>query len=133
MNRTRLAGYSWRPRRGAGAVERGGLENRWACKRPLGSNPSPAASARAETAASGGAIQPFGRGVRSRVGAAVARVAVEEQHRHALAEAGVNIGIISTSAIRISCVVPAADVETAVQAVHERFKLHDPVLMVESG
>src|SRR5262245_3961534 len=32
-----------RLRRGAGAVERGGLENRWACKRPLGSNPSPAA------------------------------------------------------------------------------------------
>ena len=31
------------PRRGAGAVERGGLENRWACKRPEGSNPSPAA------------------------------------------------------------------------------------------
>ena len=29
-------------RRGAGAVERGGLENRWACKRLLGSNPSPA-------------------------------------------------------------------------------------------
>src|SRR5689334_12722506 len=31
-------------RRGAGAVERGGLENRWARERPLGSNPSPAAS-----------------------------------------------------------------------------------------
>lgn len=29
-------------RRGAGAVERGGLENRWACKRPVGSNPTPA-------------------------------------------------------------------------------------------
>ena len=33
-------------RRGAGAVERGGLENRWACKRPVGSNPTPAVSAR---------------------------------------------------------------------------------------
>ena len=31
-------------RRGAGAVERGGLENRWACKRPVGSNPTPAAT-----------------------------------------------------------------------------------------
>ena len=31
------------PRRGAGAVERGGLENRWARKRPVGSNPTPAA------------------------------------------------------------------------------------------
>ncbi len=30
-------------RRGAGAVERVGLENRWACKRPVGSNPTPAA------------------------------------------------------------------------------------------
>src|SRR5947207_15937929 len=29
--------------RGAGAVERGGLENRWACKRLVGSNPTPAA------------------------------------------------------------------------------------------
>jgi hypothetical protein len=32
-----------RPRRGARAVESGGLENRWACKRPVGSNPTPAA------------------------------------------------------------------------------------------
>ena len=32
-----------RSRRGARAVESGGLENRWACKRLLGSNPSPAA------------------------------------------------------------------------------------------
>ncbi len=49
----------------------------------------------------------------------------------ALAEAGVNIGIISTSAIRISCVVPAADAERAVQAVHERFALHEPVVTAE--
>jgi aspartate kinase len=40
----------------------------------------------------------------------------------ALAEAGINIEIISTSSIRISCVVRAADVERAVQAVHERFR-----------
>ena len=44
----------------------------------------------------------------------------------ALAEAGINIGIISTSSVRISCVVPLADVERAVQAVHERFALHEP-------
>ncbi len=31
-------------RRGARAVESGGLENRWACKRPVGSNPTPAAT-----------------------------------------------------------------------------------------
>ena len=40
----------------------------------------------------------------------------------ALAEAGINIEIISTSSIRISCVIRAADVERAVQAVHERFR-----------
>jgi aspartate kinase len=40
----------------------------------------------------------------------------------ALAEAGINIEIISTSSIRISCVVRAGDVERAVQAVHERFR-----------
>jgi aspartate kinase len=41
----------------------------------------------------------------------------------ALASAGINIEIISTSSIRISCVVRAADVERAVHAVHERFRL----------
>jgi aspartate kinase len=41
----------------------------------------------------------------------------------ALAEAGINIEIISTSSIRISCVVRASDVERAVNAVHERFRL----------
>ena len=41
----------------------------------------------------------------------------------ALAEAGVNIEIISTSSIRVSCVVRAADVERAVRAVHDRFGL----------
>ena len=41
----------------------------------------------------------------------------------ALAEAGINIEIISTSSIRISCVVRAEDVERAVNAVHERFRL----------
>ena len=41
----------------------------------------------------------------------------------ALAEAGINIEIISTSSIRVSCVVRAAQVEEAVRAVHERFRL----------
>ena len=40
----------------------------------------------------------------------------------ALAEAGINIEIISTSSIRISCVIRATEVERAVQAVHERFR-----------
>ena len=40
----------------------------------------------------------------------------------ALAAAGINIEIISTSSIRVSCVVRAAEVERAVQAVHDRFR-----------
>jgi aspartate kinase len=41
----------------------------------------------------------------------------------ALAQAGINLEIISTSSIRISCVVRAADVERAVQAIHDRFQI----------
>jgi aspartate kinase len=47
----------------------------------------------------------------------------------ALAEAGVNIQMISTSAIRVSCIIPEANVETAVRAVHERFKLSEEVVL----
>jgi aspartate kinase len=43
----------------------------------------------------------------------------------ALADAGVNIEMISTSTIRISCVVRSADVTTAVRAIHDRFHLSD--------
>jgi aspartate kinase len=43
----------------------------------------------------------------------------------ALADAGVNIEMISTSTIRISCVVRSADVNTAVRAIHDRFHLSD--------
>jgi aspartate kinase len=50
----------------------------------------------------------------------------------ALAEAGINIQIISTSSIRISCLVPAADVERAVRAVHARFRLAEPALETEA-
>ena len=41
----------------------------------------------------------------------------------ALAEAGINIGIISTSSIRISCVIASGEVQRAVQVVHDRFRL----------
>ena len=43
----------------------------------------------------------------------------------ALADAGINIEIISTSSIRVSCVVPAADCDRAVNVIHERLKLAD--------
>ena len=47
----------------------------------------------------------------------------------ALAEAGVNIEMISTSAIRVSCVIREEQVQQAVQAVHERFRLSDEVVL----
>lgn len=40
-----------------------------------------------------------------------------------LAAAGINIEMISTSAIRISCIVREAQVEQAVQALHDAFEL----------
>ncbi len=41
----------------------------------------------------------------------------------AVAAAGVNIEMISTSAIRISCVIPEGDIERAVQELHTAFGL----------
>jgi aspartate kinase len=49
----------------------------------------------------------------------------------ALAEAGINIEIISTSSIRISCVVRASEVERAVKAVHDKFRLSETVALRE--
>jgi aspartate kinase len=49
----------------------------------------------------------------------------------ALAEAGINIQIISTSSIRISCVVRGSEVERAVRAVHDRFRLSEPAVAAE--
>ena len=43
----------------------------------------------------------------------------------ALADAGINIEIISTSSIRVSCVVRAREAERAVHVVHERLKVAD--------
>jgi len=42
----------------------------------------------------------------------------------ALAQAGINIELISTSSIRVSCVVRATEVEAAVRAVHDRFRIY---------
>ena len=60
-------------------------------------------------------ISIVGAGMRSHPGVAA-------EIFEALAEAGINIEIISTSSIRVSCVVRADDVERAVQAVHARFQ-----------
>jgi aspartate kinase len=51
---------------------------------------------------------------------------VAAQMFEVLANEGVNIEMISTSSIRISCVVRAIDVERAVQALHAAFELDRP-------
>jgi aspartate kinase len=49
----------------------------------------------------------------------------------ALAEEGINIEIISTSSIRVSCVIRASEVERAVQAIHDKFALSKDVIFRE--
>jgi aspartate kinase len=49
----------------------------------------------------------------------------------ALAEAGVNIEIISTSEIRITCMIAEDQVETAVRALHKAFALEEPEPVVQ--
>ena len=44
----------------------------------------------------------------------------------ALADAGINIEMISTSEIRITCIIAEDDVETAVRALHAAFELEKP-------
>jgi aspartate kinase len=63
-----------------------------------------------------GKVSLIGAGMRSNPGVAADMF-------EALADAGINIEIISTSSIRISCVVRGADLDRAVQILHERFGL----------
>ncbi len=65
-------------------------------------------------------ISLIGAGMRSHPGVAADMF-------DALAEAGINIEIISTSSIRVSCVIRAAQVEEAVRAVHDRFRSYAEV------
>ncbi|MGQ0570009.1 MAG: aspartate kinase [Armatimonadota bacterium] len=69
------------------------------------------------TAAEGVAkVSIVGAGMASNPGVAAAMFA-------ALAGAGINIQMISTSEIKVSCVVPLEDVQKAVRAVHRAFNL----------
>ena len=43
----------------------------------------------------------------------------------ALANAGINIELISTSEIKVSCIVDAANAKDAVKIIHDKFKLGD--------
>jgi aspartate kinase len=72
-------------------------------------------AARVEQDAEVAKISLIGAGMKSHPGVAADMF-------DALAEAGINIEIISTSSIRVSCVVRASEVERAVQAVHDRFQ-----------
>jgi aspartate kinase len=61
-------------------------------------------------------VSLVGAGMKSNPGVAATMFEV-------LAGQGVNIEMISTSAIRISCVIPEDDLERAVLALHEAFEL----------
>ncbi len=65
-----------------------------------------------------GKISLIGAGMRSHPG-------VSADFFGALADSGINIRMISTSEIRISAVVDAADLDTAVTATHRAFGLED--------
>jgi len=65
-----------------------------------------------------GKVSLIGAGMRSHPG-------VSADFFGALADSGVNIRMISTSEIRISAVVDAADLDTAVTATHRAFGLDD--------
>jgi hypothetical protein len=53
-----------------------------------------------------------------------AHAGVAAEMFQALHEAGVNIAMITTSEIKVTCVIAKADVEKAVRALHARFELH---------
>ncbi|MGH3917395.1 MAG: aspartate kinase [Pseudonocardiaceae bacterium] len=71
-----------------------------------------------------GKVSLIGAGMRSHPG-------VTARFCEALAEAGVNIEIINTSAIRISVLVRDVDLDTAVRAIHDAFDLggDEPVVV----
>jgi aspartate kinase len=69
-----------------------------------------------ETDAGMGKVSLVGAGMKSHPGVAAKTFTV-------LGEAGVNIEMISTSPIKISCVVREGDVETAVRELHTAFEL----------
>jgi len=73
-----------------------------------------------------GKVSLVGAGMRSNPGVAADMF-------EALADAGINIEIISTSSIRISCVVRSSELERAVQVVHDRFQLSENVLLLHEA
>jgi aspartate kinase len=72
-----------------------------------------------------GKVSLVGAGMKSHPGVAAGMF-------RALADSDVNIEMISTSSIRISCVIREADVVQAVRAVHDRFRLSEEAIVRES-
>jgi aspartate kinase len=73
-----------------------------------------------------GKVSIVGAGMRSHPGVA-AKVF------HTLAEKEINIEMISTSPIKISCIIRAQDVPQAVRALHTAFELGADAVQLESG
>jgi DNA-binding NarL/FixJ family response regulator len=66
-----------------------------------------------------GKVSLIGAGMRSHPG-------ITAKFFAALAHAGVNIEMISTSEVRITCMIAEADLETALRALHDAFELERP-------
>jgi aspartate kinase len=69
-------------------------------------------------------VSLIGAGMKSHPGVAVTMF-------EALAAEDINIEIISTSSIRISCIVRAPDVDRAVRAIHSRFEMSEEAVRRE--
>ncbi len=94
-------------------VARGGLEQALEITRPVGERIH---AASVDPADDLGKVSIVGTGMQSAPGYA-------SRMFRALADAGINIEIISTSDIRITCVVKRDQVEKAVNVLHETFEL----------
>ena len=95
---------------------------------------------RVELAAAKKALDPLVRELAAReltTDASVAKVSIVGAGLHnapgyaarmfgTLADAGVNIEMISTSEVRITCMIAEADLETALRALHDAFALERP-------
>ncbi len=95
---------------------------------------------RVELAAAKKALEPIVRDLGAReltTDASVAKVSIVGAGLHnapgyaarmfgTLADAGVNIEMISTSEVRITCMIAEADLETALRALHDAFELERP-------
>ena len=74
--------------------------------------------AKVETEAGIAKLSVVGIGMRSHSGVAA-------QMFKALGDEGINIGMITTSEIKISVTVPEGEIEAAAQAVHKSFRLDE--------